>query len=53
MECSDTMETIPLSKLVFVDTATVSSDGRLYIGREFADKAVKVVIIDEENGEEK
>jgi hypothetical protein len=46
------METIPLSKLVLVDTATVSSDGRLYIGSEYANKAVKIVVIDEERDED-
>jgi len=52
VECSATMETIPLSKLVLVDTATVSSDGRLYIGSEYANKAVKIVVIDEERDED-
>jgi len=52
VECSATMETIPLSELVFVDTATVSSDGRLYIGREYANKSVKIVVIDEERDED-
>jgi len=41
------METIPLSKLVQVDTTTVSSDGRLYVGRQHANKTVKLVVIDE------
>lgn len=46
------METIPLSNVALVDTATVSKDGRIYVGKKFAKKNVKVVLLDEEDADE-
>lgn len=50
MTRSDTMESISLSDVALVDTKTVSSDGRVYLGQEMAGQTVKIVAVDQ--GEE-
>jgi hypothetical protein len=41
------MDTISISDVLYVDSRTIDSDGRVYIGREHSDESVKVILIDE------
>lgn len=47
MTRDDAMASIDLDEVVLVDTATVSSDGRLYLGKEHVGKSVKIVVVEE------